>query len=248
MPSPFPAIDTYGFLSDCHTGALVAADGSVDWLCVPRFDAPSVFGALLDREAGNFRLAPFGINVPTSRAYEPGTNTLVTTWRSPEGWVQVRDALTLGTREGDDIVTPHSRPPVDADADHTLVRTVECLEGHIEIELICEPVFDYGRTEATWTLEGTTVTSRRPAEARSRSISPPTCRWGSKVHGCGHAMRSPPESGCSVHCHGQVTTPFPPRQTKRSSAWRRPPDSGEAGLGGLEPSITRGGRRSSDPR
>jgi alpha,alpha-trehalase len=168
MPSPFPAIDTYGFLSDCHTGALVAADGSVDWLCVPRFDAPSVFGALLDREAGNFRLAPFGINVPTSRAYEPGTNTLVTTWRSPEGWVQVRDALTLGTREGDDIVTPHSRPPVDADADHTLVRTVECLEGHIEIELICEPVFDYGRTEATWTLEGD---DRHVAEASGGEVT-----------------------------------------------------------------------------
>jgi GH15 family glucan-1,4-alpha-glucosidase len=168
MPSPFPPIDTYGFLSDCHTGALVAVDGSVDWLCVPRFDAPSVFGALLDREAGNFRLAPFGINVPTSRAYEPGTNTLVTTWRSPEGWIKVRDALTLGTREGDDIVTPHSRPPVDADADHTLVRTVECLEGRIEIEVICEPVFDYGRTEATWSLVGD---DRHVAEATGADVT-----------------------------------------------------------------------------
>ena len=152
MPSPFPPIDAYAFLSDCHTGALVAPDGSIDWLCVPRFDAPSVFGTLLDREAGNFRLAPFGINVPTARAYESGTNVLATTWRTPDGWVVIRDALTMGTRGGEDTVTPHTRPPADDDADHTLVRTVECLAGRVEIELVCEPVFDYGRTSATWTL------------------------------------------------------------------------------------------------
>ena len=152
MPSPFPPIDHYAFLSDCHTGALVAPDGSVDWLCVPRFDAPSIFGTLLDREAGNFRLAPFGINVPASRAYESGTNTIVTSWRTADGWVEVRDALTLGTRQGEDTVTPHTRPPADDDADHTLVRTVVCLDGRVEMELICEPVFDYGRTSATWSL------------------------------------------------------------------------------------------------
>src|SRR3954471_20082682 len=69
-PSPFPPIADYAFLSDCHTGALVAPDGAIDWLCVPRFDAPSVFGTLLDREAGTFRLGPFGVNVPAARVYE----------------------------------------------------------------------------------------------------------------------------------------------------------------------------------
>jgi alpha,alpha-trehalase len=152
MPSPFTPIADYGFLSDCHTGALVAPDGAVDWLCVPRFDAPSVFGTLLDREAGFFRLAPFGINVPAARAYEPGTNVLVTTWQTPNGWVEVREALTMGPRQGEDQVTPHTRPPADDDADHLLVRTVRCLEGQVEIELVCEPVFDYGRTLAEWTL------------------------------------------------------------------------------------------------
>ena len=151
-PSPFPPIADYAFLSDCHTGALVAADGAIDWLCVPSFDSPSVFGSLLDRGAGFFRFAPFGINHPTARTYIPGTNVLETTWKTPNGWVVVRDALTMGPRSHEDTVTPHTRPPADDDADHMLVRTVECLEGSVEVELICEPVFDYGRTPAEWSL------------------------------------------------------------------------------------------------
>jgi GH15 family glucan-1,4-alpha-glucosidase len=152
MPSPFPPIADYAFLSDCHTGALVAPDGTVDWLCVPRFDAPSVFATLLDRQAGAFRLGPFNINVPSARIYEPGTNILLTTWKTPTGWVVVRDALTLGPRQGVDTVTPHTRPPVDEDADHMLVRTALCLDGEVELELTCEPVFDYGRVPADWSV------------------------------------------------------------------------------------------------
>ncbi|HEY3728825.1 MAG TPA: glycoside hydrolase family 15 protein [Solirubrobacteraceae bacterium] len=151
-PSSFPPIADYAFLSDCHTGALVAPDGSIDWLCVPRFDAPSVFGTLLDREAGAFRLAPFGTTVPAARYYEPGTNVLITTWKTSQGWVAVRDALTLGPTSHEDTITPHTRPPADEDADHMLVRTVTCLEGEVEMELVCEPAFDYGRTPAEWTL------------------------------------------------------------------------------------------------
>ena len=83
-PSPFPPIADYAFLSNCHTAALVAPDGGIGWLCVPSFDAPSVFGTLLDRQGGYFRLGPFGTNVPSARAYEPGTNTLVTTWHVAE--------------------------------------------------------------------------------------------------------------------------------------------------------------------
>jgi alpha,alpha-trehalase len=151
-PSPFPPIADYAFLSNCHTGALVAPDGSIDWLCVPRFDSPSVFGSLLDRQAGSFRFGPFGINHPTARAYEPGTNILVTTWKTPSGWILVRDALTIGPRNHEDKITPHTRPPADDDADHMLVRTVFGLEGRVQVELVCEPAFDYGRVSAQWTL------------------------------------------------------------------------------------------------
>ena len=151
-PSPFTPIADYAFLSDCHTGALVAPDGTVDWLCVPRFDSPSVFGSLLDRGAGAFRLGPFGINVPSNRSYEPGTNTLITSWKTPTGWAIVRDALAIGPRRGKDVVTPHTRPPADEDAYHLLVRTVECTEGTVQVELVCEPGFDYGRVPGEWTL------------------------------------------------------------------------------------------------
>ena len=139
-------------MSNCHTGALVAEDGAIDWLCVPSFDSPSVFGSLLDRGAGAFRLGPFGINHPTAIVYEPGTNVLATTWKTPNGWIVVRDALTMGPWDHEDEITPHTRPPADDDADHMLVRSVECLEGTVEVELVCEPVFDYGRVAAEWTM------------------------------------------------------------------------------------------------
>jgi GH15 family glucan-1,4-alpha-glucosidase len=153
-PSPFPPIADYAFLSNCHTGALVAPDGAIDWLCAPSFDSPSVFGSLLDREAGFFRLGPFGINHPTQRNYVGGTNVMETIWKTPAGWIVVRDALTMGAWGHEDAVTPHTRPPADEDGDHMLVRTVECLEGTVEVELVCEPAFDYGRTPATWALAG----------------------------------------------------------------------------------------------
>jgi GH15 family glucan-1,4-alpha-glucosidase len=153
MVSPFTPIADYAFLSDCHTGALIAPDGSVDWLCVPSFDSPSIFGSIVDREAGNFRFGPYGIVHPVDRGYVPGTNVVETTWRTRTGWMVVRDALTLGPAPAEDKVTPHTRPPADVDADHLLVRTVACISGSVEVELVCEPLFDYGRTPAVWSVK-----------------------------------------------------------------------------------------------
>ena len=150
--SPFPPIGDYAFLSDCHTGALIAPDGSVEWLCLPRFDGASIFGALLDRSAGSFRFAPYGVDVPAGRRYEPGTNVLETTWMTPTGWLVVRDALTIGDWHGPDPRGEHTRPPTDHDADQMLVRTVECLQGEVPVELMCAPRFNYGREPARWTL------------------------------------------------------------------------------------------------
>ncbi|HLK45813.1 MAG TPA: trehalase-like domain-containing protein, partial [Acidimicrobiales bacterium] len=151
--STFPAIADYAFLSDCHTGALVAPDGSVEWLCLPRFDGASVFGALLDRGAGTFRLAPYGVDVPAGRRYEPGTNVLETTCMTPTGWLVVRDALTIGDWHGTVTGAKHTRPPTDHDADHLLVRTIQCVQGEVPVELICAPRFAYGAKPALWSAD-----------------------------------------------------------------------------------------------
>jgi len=153
--SPFPPIADYAFVSDCHTGALIAPDGSIEWLCVPRFDAPSVFGALLDRRAGSFRVGPYGAVVPLSVRYEPGTMLLETTWMTASGWLIVRDALTIGDWHDEHADEgSHTRPPTDHDADHMLIRCVYCAQGEVSVEAVCEPMFDYGRRPGTWTMVG----------------------------------------------------------------------------------------------
>ena len=195
MPSPFPPIADYAFLSNCHTGALVAPDGAIDWLCVPRFDSPSIFGTLLDREAGAFRFAPFGINVPSTRIYEPGTNILNTTWHTPTGWAFVRDALTIGPTLTRTRSLPHTRAPADEDAHHLLVRTVLCMEGSVDMELLCEPDFDYGRIPADWSLQDrhTADASGAGLTVRLRS-SIPLGVEGQSGAGAAHA----PEGGAGV--------------------------------------------------
>jgi alpha,alpha-trehalase len=153
--SSFPPIADYGFLSDCETTALVAPSGSVEWLCLPRMDSPSVFGAMLDRDAGRFRLAPAGVRVPAGRRYLPGTMVLETSWGTRGGWIVVRDVLLIGPwhHEGDRSGT-HRRAPTDYDADHVLLRTVRCVNGQVQIGMECEPMFDYGRVRATWEYAG----------------------------------------------------------------------------------------------
>jgi alpha,alpha-trehalase len=150
--SPFPPIGDYGFLSDCHTGALLSSDGSIEWMCVPHFDSPSVFGAMLDRGAGSFRVGPYAVYVPAGRRYLPGTNLIETTWMTPQGWLRVVDGLTIGEWHDNKDGSSHSRPPTDYDADHLLVRVVECIQGQVAIELVCEPMLNYGAEPAKWSV------------------------------------------------------------------------------------------------
>src|ERR1700712_5436283 len=87
--SPFPPIADYGFLSDCEASALVAPSGNVEWMCLPRMDSPSIFGAILDRDAGRFRIGPSDVAVPAARRYLPGTMILETSWDAHGGWIVV---------------------------------------------------------------------------------------------------------------------------------------------------------------
>ncbi|MGA2926404.1 MAG: glycoside hydrolase family 15 protein, partial [Solirubrobacteraceae bacterium] len=166
--SAFPPIGDYAFLSDCETVALIAPNGNVEWMCVPRMDSPSVFASVLHRDAGSFRVAPADVNVPAGRRYIPGTMVLETSWETRMGWVIVRDVLSIGPwHHEDERSRSHRRSPTDHDADHVMLRLIECVQGSAEVKLECEPAFDYGGLAADWEYTGT---GYHEAIARSEGI------------------------------------------------------------------------------
>ena len=157
----FPTIGSYGFLSDCHTSVLVSYDGSVEWLCLPRFDSPSVFGALLDRDAGHFRLAPREVVVPISRRYQPGTLVIETTWVADSGWVVVHDALTIG--DWVEQTGPGSRPRTSS------------TKGSCSIWPACRSSADAARPRSG-RISGSSRTSRTAAAATTCARGSRRCR------------------------------------------------------------------------
>jgi GH15 family glucan-1,4-alpha-glucosidase len=135
--SEYPDISSYGLISDAHAAALVGRTGSIDWLCLPRFDSPAVFARLLDwRGGGHFQLC-----VPDaqthSRRYLPGTNVLETTFQSPTGSAALLDAMP---------VHPHATPEVPNElvTRERLVRRLTCTAGEVLWRMTCAPRFDYG--------------------------------------------------------------------------------------------------------
>jgi alpha,alpha-trehalase len=149
--NPFPPIADYGFLSDCENNCLISSSGSVEWMCVPRPDSPSVFGAILDRSAGHFRLGPYGVAVPAARRYLPGSLILETTWQTHTGWLIVRDALVMGPWDDFGVRSrTHRRTPMDWEPEHMLLRTVRCVSGTVELVMSCTPSFNYHRNGASW--------------------------------------------------------------------------------------------------
>jgi GH15 family glucan-1,4-alpha-glucosidase len=128
-------IADYGLLSDCNTAALVARDGSIDWLCLPRFDAPAVFAAILDPDAGHWSIRPAG-EFTSERRYADGSLVLETTFTTETGVVRLRDALVfVEGQRGHDI---------GVDAPHELVRSVEGISGVVELVMELAPRPEYG--------------------------------------------------------------------------------------------------------
>jgi GH15 family glucan-1,4-alpha-glucosidase len=130
-------LESYGLLSDRHTAALVAADGSVDWLCLPRFDSPAVFAALLggDTDAGRWSIHPTA-PAKVSRAYLDSTLVLHTRHTGAEGELEVTDALAVGS-----AADPHR---LGADAPHALIRQVACTAGSLEVAVDFRPRPEFG--------------------------------------------------------------------------------------------------------
>lgn len=151
-PGPVPAIADYGMLSNSHGAALVSRGGSVDWWCPTRFDAPSVFGRLLDPAAGHFTIAPVEPHTVTRR-YLPGTMVLETRFDCAEGTLRVTDALALGADE-----RGHS---IGRDSRHVLVRRIEGTAGSVAVHVEITPRPEYGLivphvtvTDTGWDLSG----------------------------------------------------------------------------------------------
>ncbi len=152
--SDFPPIADYAFLSDCEVSCLVAPDGSVEWLCLPRPDSASVFGALLDRTAGSFRFGPSNTMVPHHRRYVPGTMVVETTWHTPTGWLIVQDLLVIRRVDRGTRRPGYRRAPTDSAAAGVLLRTARCISGKVELEAVCIPLFDYGVGIGQWSYDG----------------------------------------------------------------------------------------------
>ena len=130
---PYLPIADYGVIGDLHTVALVGLNGSIDWMCHPHFDSPSVFAAILDDgKGGRFQIAPARDGLTRKQMYVPDTNVLLTRFLSPDGVAEVTDFMPV---EG----------PVGSHGHHQLIRRVEVVRGSMPMRVFCQPAFDYAR-------------------------------------------------------------------------------------------------------
>jgi GH15 family glucan-1,4-alpha-glucosidase len=141
MPNRYAPLGEYGVIGDLHTVALVSMDASIDFLCLPSFDSPSVFAALLDAErGGRFQIAPVLDRATRKQLYLPDTNVLLTRFLHAEGVAEVSDFM----------------PVEDAGQAHNLVRRAKTVRGELRFRMRCDPRFDYARSSHTAELRSDT--------------------------------------------------------------------------------------------
>jgi GH15 family glucan-1,4-alpha-glucosidase len=165
----YQPIENYGVVGNMRTTALIGTHGSVDWLCYPRFDSPSVFAAILDVDrGGHFRIAPQGEGVKPKQFYWPDTNVLVTRFLSDDGVGQIVDYMPVGGEEDG--------------GHHSLVRDLHVVRGRMTFDVDCSPAFDFARENHETTLvEGGAVfhspklslglATHAPLERRGRGVA-----------------------------------------------------------------------------
>jgi alpha,alpha-trehalase len=131
----FVPVAEYGLLADCNSAALVSRDGSIDWLCMPRYDSPAVFSRILDPDAGHWSIRPTG-SFEAERRYVPGTLVIETTFTTEAGSVRLRDAMAFAEgQRGHEL---------GFDAPHEILRSVEGVDGRVELEMELAPRGEYG--------------------------------------------------------------------------------------------------------
>lgn len=133
----YQPIENYGIIGDLHTLALVGMDGSIDWLCFPHFDSPSIFAAILDdKKGGRFQISSADDDATCRQLYWPDTNVLVTRFLSPHGVGEITDFMPLGARESDK-------------ERHQLIRMVTVVRGEMSFAMLCQPAFNFARDKIT---------------------------------------------------------------------------------------------------
>ncbi|TET95867.1 MAG: glycoside hydrolase family 15 protein [Dehalococcoidia bacterium] len=156
---PYRRISEYGVIGDMHSAALVSRDGSIDWLCFPRFDSPSVFAAVVDdAQGGYFRIRPVG-DFRCDHSYIPDSNVLVADFRTDSGAATLTDFMPVA-----DEITH---------CDHELVRVVRCQSGSMEMEVEFKPRLDYARSPTAISVNGRSVVARGNGDCLSMTAGAP---------------------------------------------------------------------------
>ena len=165
------SIADHGLIGDGFSAALVRADGAIDWLCLPRFDSPSVFGALLDEEnGGSTSVSPIDYPFESLQRYDPDTNVLETLFRIEErGVIRLTDYM------------PWTDDP--RSAVHEVHLRVQCVEGEAVVKVVFDPRFDYGRAETRFDIAGRSVSAKGPSGERLVAVLGGVGQWEPRPEG-----------------------------------------------------------------